>query len=141
MRIEETPWPIPYHIRGRERPSWDDYFRSIALAVAQRADCRRRQAGCVIVDQDHRVIGTGFNGAEPGGPSCLAGECPRGLLSYAELAEHGSYDNCVATHAEVNALLFARTSCKGATAYVTSKPCPTCEKALRSAGIERIVHN
>jgi dCMP deaminase len=27
---------------------------------------------------DHRIIGAGYNGARPGGPSCLKGDCPRG---------------------------------------------------------------
>lgn len=124
---------------GTKRPDWDAYFLNLADAVSQRADCRRRKAGCVIVDDDNRVISTGFNGAEPGGPSCLAGECPRGLLSYQELAANVSYDNCVAVHAEANALLFARASCKGTTAYITSKPCPGCLKLLEGAGVARYV--
>lgn len=124
---------------GRLRPDWDVYFAHIARAVSLRADCRRRQVGCVIVDRDHRIIATGYNGSPPGGPSCLAGECSRGLLSYAEAAAGGSYSNCVAVHAEANALLFARASVKGTTVYVTDVPCDDCEKLLAAAGVERIV--
>lgn len=120
------------------RPDWDEYFLNLADAVALRGDCRRRQVGCVIVDADHRVIATGYNGAEPGGPSCLAGQCPRGLDVNAPRTE--DYSNCVAIHAEANALLFARGSCKGATAYITSTPCDGCAKLLRGAGIIRVVH-
>lgn len=125
------------------RPDWDEYFLAIAKTVATRADCTRRQVGCVLVDADHRIIGTGYNGSEPGGPSCLAGECPRGQLTYDEVKAYSSYDDgpgkCHSTHAEMNALLFARTSCKGATAYVTYAPCPTCDKALLAAGVSRVV--
>lgn len=60
------------------RPDWDMYFLGIAEAVAARGDCTRRQVGAVIADQNHRVISTGYNGSYPGGPSCLAGQCPRG---------------------------------------------------------------
>lgn len=123
------------------RLGWDAYFLVLAEAVALRADCRRRQVGCVIVDADHRVLATGYNGSAPGGPSCLAGECPRGRQSYEEVPEHGSYDNCVAIHAEANALLFARGSVKGATVYVTDPPCPSCEKLLAAAGVARVVHS
>lgn len=61
-----------------ERPSWDDWAMGLAQAVAKRADCSRRQVGAVILDTEHRVVSTGYNGSFPGGPSCLAGDCPRG---------------------------------------------------------------
>lgn len=32
----------------------------------------------IIEPHRHRIIGAGYNGSEPGGPSCLKGECPRG---------------------------------------------------------------
>ena len=127
-----------------DRPDWDDYFLGLAVAVSLRADCRRSQVGCVLVDTDHRVIGTGYNGAVRGDPGCLEGACPRGLLSYDAVAANSNYDTgpgrCISLHAEANALLYARTSCQGATAYLTRSPCPTCAKLLRGAGIERIVY-
>lgn len=130
---------------SQSRPAWDDYFLTIARTVARRADCRRRQHGCVLVDADNRIIGTGYNGAPAGEPGCLSGACPRGNASYDEIRSLSSYDTpgpgfCISVHAEANALLYARTSCKGATAYVTGQPCPTCDKLLRGAGVERIVY-
>lgn len=119
------------------RPSWDDYYLNIARAVAARADCSRRQVGCVAVDTDKRILGTGYNGSHPGGPSCLKGECPRATSSVP--SGTGDYDLCVATHAEANCLLFARASVKGAILYCTDKPCPGCMKLIRSAGIIEIV--
>jgi dCMP deaminase len=122
------------------RPDWDTYFMSIAETVSTRGDCRRRQVGCVLVDEDHRIISTGYNGAEPGGPSCLAGQCPRGLKSQAELPSGSAdYSDCVAIHAEANALLFARESARGCTVYVTSTVCDGCSKLLRAAGVARVV--
>lgn len=115
------------------RPDWEDYFLGIARAVAARGDCLRRQVGCVIVDQDHRVLATGYNGTHPGGPSCLAGDCPRALSDVP--SGTGDYDLCIGTHAESNALLFARASVKGADLYCTDAPCPGCSKLIRSAGI------
>lgn len=123
------------------RPTWDLYFLRIADAVAGRADCTRRRVGCVIVDQDHRILASGYNGSPPGGPSCLNGQCPRGTKTYEQQPGLvGSYDDCHATHAELNAIIFARGSCKGATIYITDPPCPGCAKAIRSAGITRVVH-
>lgn len=66
-----------------ERPDWDAWALGIAHAIGPgptgRADCTRRKVGAVIIEPvRHRIIGAGYNGAEPGGPSCLKGECPRG---------------------------------------------------------------
>lgn len=98
---------------GYTRPDWDDYFLGIAEAVARRADCRRRHVGAVLV-ANNRIVATGYNGAPSGGPSCLAGQCPRGLLDSAAVAPGSSYDtgagSCVALHAEQNCLLYADRS-------------------------------
>jgi dCMP deaminase len=148
------------------RPGWDEYFLGIAKSVATRADCTRRRVGSVIADTDNRIIATGYNGGPSGGPSCLKGECPRGL-HYPHPAqkgvcicgrvlpdglkgacvngvEHGSsYDtgagSCIAVHAEANALLYARTSVKGFTLYCTELPCDGCDRLIKGAGIARIV--
>lgn len=129
---------------ARVRLSWDSYFLRIAETVSLRGDCTRRQVGCVLVDAQHRIVSTGYNGAEPGGPSCLAGQCPRGLLSRDELPgyQEGNHDysNCIAVHAEANALLFSRSvDLKGGTAYVTVVPCDGCDKLLKQVGL-RVVH-
>lgn len=117
------------------RPDWDEYFLEIARAVSLRGDCRRRQVGCVLVDQNHRIISTGYNGAEPGGLSCLAGECPRGMSVPVGVPGGADYSNCVAIHAEANALLYAGVSARGGIAYVTQLPCDGCAKLLRAAGV------
>jgi dCMP deaminase len=130
----------------RERPSWDAYFLGVAKAVAARADCRRRAVGAVLVDVGHRIASTGYNGARAGSPGCLEGNCPRGLLSYERVAEFTSYDDptspgyCISTHAEVNALLYAKGPVQGCTVYVTDPPCPGCTKVLRNAGVHAVVY-
>lgn len=121
------------------RPSWDTYFLTIARAVAARADCRRAQHGAVIT-RHNRIIATGYNGSPSGGASCLAGECPRGLLSGDELAHNSAdYSNCVALHAEQNAIAYARE--RGDTIYITGAPCDMCGKLIKAAGIGRVVHD
>jgi dCMP deaminase len=125
------------------RPTWDSYFLTIAQHVAARADCRRAQHGAVLVKRK-RIVATGYNGGPAGGPSCLAGECPRGLLTRDQLAGHEGgnhdYSNCVAVHAEANALLYAdRAGTEGGTIYITGPPCHGCRTLLAGAGVERIV--
>lgn len=126
------------------RIGWDWYFIGIAESVAVRADCRRRQHGAVIV-RDNRIVATGYNGAPAGKPGCLSGACPRGLLSYDEVASLSSYDDgpgqCIAVHAEVNALLYAdHASTVGATMYITGQPCSPCAKILGGAQLARVVY-
>jgi dCMP deaminase len=127
------------------RPDWDEYFLNIASVVADRADCKRRKVGAVLVNSDHIIIGTGYNGTRPGKPGCLDGACPRGNLSYAEVAEFSDYSDptspgfCISTHAEVNALLHTTQPVQNATIYVSQPPCPGCFKVLDNAGMSRIV--
>jgi len=127
------------------RPDWDEYFMKITETVALRGDCTRRQVGCVIVDQDHRILATGYNGAVAGAEGCLEGACPRGQATQKQLdASEKNYDfgrfPCIAIHAEANALLYARASCKGATLYVNKQPCPACWRLILAAGITRTVY-
>jgi dCMP deaminase len=122
------------------RPAWNDYFLAIAQAVSARADCRRARHGCVIV-KNRRIISTGYNGSFPGGPSCLMGECPRGLLPPGKLAHNqADYSNCVSQHAEANAIAYAnRDDCMNAIAYQTGPSCDMCSKLLMAAGVIKIV--
>lgn len=124
------------------RPSWDAYFLGIAAVIAARADCRRRLVGCALV-KDRRMIAAGYNGAPAGQPGCLGGHCPRGLLTYEQVREFTDYDSgpgrCVSVHAEANALLQPGIDARGATAYITDPPCPTCAKLLTAAGVTRVV--
>lgn len=124
------------------RPDWDEWGLEIARAVATRADCRRRQVGAVLMRPDHTIVSTGYNGSPSGGPSCLDGECPRGLLSYEEAPAESSYDKtgCVALHAEQNALLRATwDEMDRATLYITDKPCDGCSRMIAGTPIGRVV--
>ncbi|MFD9563423.1 deoxycytidylate deaminase [Streptomyces sp. NPDC059994] len=121
-----------------DRPDWDTYFLGIAAAVAARGDCCRCRVGSVVVGPDRRIRSTGYNGSYPGGPSCSRGECPRCL---SDVPSGSSYQDCVETHAEANALLYADwADCQGATIYITRAPCRDCMKLIRSAGIEEVVY-
>jgi dCMP deaminase len=122
------------------RPSWDEWGLLIAKAVSARADCTRRQVGAVILDANHRVVATGYNGAPPGATGCLEGGCPRGRRSYEDVPAFTDYDNCISNHAEVNALLYAdRSKAEGGTLYVTDAPCFGCSKVIANSGIDRVV--
>ncbi len=124
------------------RPDWQEYWLGIAKAVAARADCSRRKVGAVIVDANNRLVSSGYNGSPPGGPSCLAGQCPRGLST---VAPGSSYDtgpgSCIALHAEQNAIIWASPErLKGATLYITDAPCEGCQRLINGVGIVNVVY-
>ena len=122
------------------RPSWDEYFLGVAVAVSQRADCTRSKVGAVLVDSNNRIVGTGYNGTPPGAPGCLSGSCPRGKLSDEEHPEGGSYSNCISTHAERNAILYALPEeRKGSTLYITRRPCVECHELILLEGIKEVI--
>lgn len=54
-----------------------------------------------------------------------------------------SYDTgagaCIALHAEQNAILRAGLECRGATLYITDKPCDGCARLIEGSGIARVV--
>lgn len=60
------------------RPDRDQWHLDGTKWLARMGDCTRRKVGALIVGPDKRFFGLGYNGSYPGGPSCLAGDCPRG---------------------------------------------------------------
>jgi dCMP deaminase len=124
------------------RPEWDEFFLGLAKYVSVRGDCTRRQVGAVIVDSDHRVLSIGYNGAPAGDPGCLtAGACPRGHKSQAEVKSGtGSYSDCIAAHAEANALLYSDPlRRRGGTLYCSEECCHNCMILVRASGLSKLV--
>jgi dCMP deaminase len=132
--------PLRPELPTLSRPTWDEYFLAIAIAVSARADCSRRKCGAVIVRRN-RIVATGYNGAPAGDSGCLEGACPR---AKADVPPGSSYDTgkgaCIALHAEQNAVLYsARDDVEGGTIYVTSEPCGGCRRMIRGSGLQRII--
>ncbi len=123
----------------RDRPSWDEYFMSIAQVVGSRSNCVKRMVGSVVV-VDRRIISTGYNGTPRGVRNCNEGGCPR----CAGGAESGrALDECLCSHAEENAITqsaYHGVTVRGATIYTTLCPCLTCSKMIINAGIQEIVY-
>ena len=122
----------------RIRPSWDEYFMSIAELAATRSTCLRRQVGAVIV-KDKKILATGYNGAPSGLKHCLDIGCLREKLGIPSGERH---ELCRATHAEQNAIVQAAlfgVSIKDGVLYSTTQPCILCTKLIINAGIKKIV--
>ena len=108
--------------------SWDEYAINLLDNVASRSQDPDTKVGCVILDTDNRIIGTGYN-SPPSGVK----------LEPQDLIRPHKYQYMV--HAELNAILFAESSrLKGSTLYVPFLPCNDCAKVICQVGISRVVY-
>lgn len=121
----------------QERPSWDEYFMTIACLTSLRSNCVKRKVGSVIV-KDNKVLGLGYNGTPVGMINCIDGGCTR----CSNTIESGNHlDLCMCLHAEENALMFlGKEQLKDATLYCTLNPCTGCLKKIIQCQIKRIVY-
>lgn len=123
------------------RPSWDDTWVEVALAVANRSLCSRAKVGAVIVSADNRILATGYNGppAALGHDSECIGWCDR-AKDGPSIGSMMSYTDCPSIHAEQNALNFCdRVTREGGTIYITGDVCWTCGKNISNSGLSRVV--
>lgn len=120
------------------RPSWKEYFFTLAEQVSSRSTCLRRQVGCVIISNDRKILATGYNGAPSRAKHCTEETCLRkGVPSGTELHK------CKSVHAEQNAICQAAeygVSLKGSTLYCTHKPCYICIKMIVNAKIQTVYY-
>ena len=103
--------------------------------------CSKRQYMAIIVDSEGFVLGVGYNGSPRGAAHCNEGACPRAWAG----SDHKSsdYSDCIAVHAEANALLHsdfnARARMGGVAMYVNGEPCLDCAKLIANSGV-RVVY-
>jgi dCMP deaminase len=124
----------------RDRPSWDDYFMSIARVVSSRSNCVKRKVAAVVT-LDRRIISTGYNGTPRGTRNCNEGGCPR-CNSFAQGGTR--LEECLCSHGEENAITQAAyhgVSLRGATIYTTFAPCLQCTKMIINAGLSEVVYS
>jgi dCMP deaminase len=57
------------------RPTWDQYFMKMADIARRRSNCMKTSVGAVIVNDDNRVVSTGYNGTPKQIPSCYKFGC------------------------------------------------------------------
>lgn len=123
----------------QERPSWDEYFMTLADEVATRTTCLRRAVGAIIV-KEKRILATGYNGVPTGLRHCSVAGCLREKLGVPSGQRH---EICRGLHAEQNALLQAARygiDIEGSSIYITTQPCVVCAKMLINAGISEIIY-
>lgn len=111
--------------------NWDDYFMSIAYIASLRSKDPKTKVGACIVNQDNRIISTGYNGMPNG---CNDADMPW-------VAGEGLGSKYLfVVHAELNAILHSKENLKGCRLYTTLFPCNECSKAIIQSGISEIIY-
>lgn len=107
---------------------WD--LRFLGIAQREYATWSKdpdEQVGAVVVSPDRRQSTPGYNGF------------PTGIQDMQHKLRSNQLKNDLTVHAELNAILNARTDLSGWTLYCTKAPCLDCAKAIIQVGIARVV--
>lgn len=109
-------------------------FLKLAMRVAEASECNQRHGAIVV--RAGSVLSTGLN------------KWRNDILTSGILFDEGR-STAVSVHAEIDALSRAKYT-KGATLYIArinkkgtprfSKPCKNCAKAIKEAGISKIIY-
>ena len=107
---------------------WDQFYMTVAKAVAGLSYDDKRKVGCVI-EKNGNIISFSYNGTIPGSSNRMRDADGKTLPEV--------------LHAEAMAIIKAMNNsnnCQGATVYVTLSPCVECSKLLITAGVRRVVY-
>uniref|UniRef100_A0A914UNR0 Probable deoxycytidylate deaminase n=1 Tax=Plectus sambesii TaxID=2011161 RepID=A0A914UNR0_9BILA len=114
--------------------TWNDYFMAVACLASQRSKDPNTQVGAVIVNEENKIVGTGYNGMPNG---CSDDELPWGKDVDNYLESKYAY----VVHAEMNAILNKNaSSVKGCRLYTVLFPCNECAKLIIQAGINHVIY-
>jgi len=113
--------------------SWNEYFMGVALLSAKRSKDPNTQVGACIVNQNNKIVGTGYNGFPIG---CSDDELPWGRTGKPLETKYP-----FVCHAELNAILNSTApSLDNCTMYVALFPCNECAKAIIQSGIKKVYY-
>ena len=108
---------------------WIEYAHNLVEAVKSKSHCPRRKVGAVIMDDDHNILATGYNGVPRKFPHCdicYGGE---------RISGHG-LDKLPCLHAEENAIMRTRPGEReNSVMFVSVTPCNVCLKTIIQSGI------
>jgi dCMP deaminase len=121
-----------------ERLTWDEKHMLAAITIASRSSCEVLHTGAVVI-KNKRVIAEGYNGAPEGIENCLNNGCRK--RKHGVDFETKGTGNCIALHAEINALSeVSKERAHGAALYTVYYPCADCAKEIVNSGIQEIVY-
>ena len=106
----------------------------MAVSISKMSKDPSTKVGCVIVSPDKRRITTGYNGFPSDIPDYEDWWNNRDV----ESDGIAKYDIC--QHAEINAIIQARTNLQGWSLYCTHRPCLSCTGIIISSGIKSVYY-
>lgn len=110
--------------------SWNDYFLKMVDLVASKSKDESAKIGAVIVNEDHAIVSTGYNGL------------PRGCNDDTTWRQERPLKYAWFEHAERNAIYNAARhgiKLKGCTMYVRGGVCCDCARGIIQTGITLLV--
>lgn len=107
--------------------NWNDYFLLLAELISTRSKDPSTHHGCILTDENYRIISCGYNGSVQGINDDLVPKTRPDKYFYT-------------LHAEENAILFAKRDLTHCKAFITGRPCSRCTRMLIQSGIREIIY-
>lgn len=110
---------------------YNDYFMAMCYLVSQRSPDPSTKCGAILIDRNHKVLSTGYNGPIRGIDDTKV-----------PLVRPAKYAHML--HAEENCILSyngGRQDLEGSTMYITGAPCHKCLRMIIQKGIFNIVYS
>ncbi len=125
--------------KREEYLSWEEYFMGNAILASARSKDPSNQVGACIVDDNHKILTSGYNGLTRG----MSDDIFYWNSIGEKTGEIDKIKDYFVVHAERNAILNYRGNMKdieGTTLYVTWYPCVECTKEIIQIGIKKVVY-
>ena len=111
-----------------EPNKWQLRFLALAKHIASWSKDPSTQVGAVIVDNQRRIVSTGYNGL------------PQGVSDFHKRYVNRDLKYKMIIHAEMNAIAFAQRSLQGCRLYTWPfAPCAVCTGVIIQSGIVQVV--
>lgn len=113
--------------------TWDEYFMGIAVFTSFRSKDPNSKVGCVLVNPDNHIVGTGYNGFVAG--------IDESQFSWERQGDFLNTKYAFVVHAEANAIInTTAASLKDCVLYATLYPCNECAKLIAQKGITKVYY-
>ena len=106
---------------------------SLAYLSAHRSKDPSTKVGTTLVNDQHKIVGIGYNGFPRG--------CPDDQLPWSREGVFADTKYAYGVHAEINAVLNSNLDTHQSRCYTTLFPCNECAKVLIQAGIKEVIYH
>lgn len=104
-----------------------EHYVGIAKKISEASKDPSSKVGALILDRDNQPVSHGYNG--------FVAECDESLMTWERPMKY-----FMVTHAEMNAVIFAKRDLKGCRLFLTHGPCSDCLKYVLQAKIREIYY-